>query len=886
LDEALDLPINRRTAWLDTLDPSLSGLKPQLRELLTRAAAIETADFLKTLPKIDNDNDSIIQQSQDRRDELVGPYRLIAELGSGGMGSVWLAKRDDGILNRHIAIKLPHGNWRRADLSQRMEREREILATLAHPNIARLYDAGVTDDGQPYLALEYVEGQAIDQHCREHQLGGAERLQLFQQVARAVAYAHTKLVIHRDLKPSNILVTDSGNVRLLDFGIAKLIDEDAIHDSALTEMSGRALSLEYASPEQILGQALSTATDTYSLGVVLFELLTNARPYKPKQNSRRALEDAIIGDDPPRPSEVVHPQLRKTLRGDLDAIVLKALKKNPEQRFHSVLEMIDDIDRFLEQRPVLARPDSTGYRLSKFLSRHRLTVAAFSAFTLAIVAGAITAVWQAVEASQQRDISIRQQQRADTYSEFMEILIQDNGSAERPLTATELLDHGVEILNKESLMVNSARPYIFYELSRTYLMFGNQTREIELLERSAADAADIGDWELVAAAECSIAWSSMNRNRELAEEKFQAAQQALTKVTHTAEYATLDCLRTEATLLRARGNLSAAIELLEQERKQWPKSESLNSNKSLLLTQLSDFYRVVGRYQDAAVISESILNFLRTKGRSGSLPEIIQINNHAGNLIQMGELAEGGRLQLEALEKIEQLNSPSLTPITFQTNTGVTLLRLGRAQQALNFADVDADATLKAGNGFANALANLLAARALLALNKLDESKSRLEIAESFWRPDPIAYSRLLQETALLRSEQLFAAGDTDNALALVSEKLAAINYPQKKDAPGVDRLLRSAAKFSLQLHHPDQALVFATDALVFSTSLARDPDRSADVGLARLLQAEAQIELGQNSLALSVIQQAIKALHIGFGEDHADTLHAESLRQSLLNSR
>ena len=243
----------------------------------------------------------------DQPGDTIGSYRLLRELGSGGMGVVWLAERSDGLVKRPVALKLPHQVWQRAGLAERMAREREILATLTHPNIARLYDAGLTAGHRPFLAIEYVEGHPIDTYCRDHRLDAGARVRLFVQVANAVAYAHAKLVVHRDLKPANILVDADGQVRLLDFGIAKLLDQHQARETALTELSGRPLTLDYASPEQIRGEPLTIGSDVYSLGVVLYELLSGARPYKLKRDSRGALEDAILEADPPLPSAVAEP---------------------------------------------------------------------------------------------------------------------------------------------------------------------------------------------------------------------------------------------------------------------------------------------------------------------------------------------------------------------------------------------------------------------------------------------------------------------------------------------------------------------------------------------------------------------------------------------------
>ena len=413
LDCALDRPAAQRAEWIEMLAPQYEALKPRLRDLLLRTDPGEDGAFLGTLPKFDPDvgDSDGSDASSDQPGDHVGPFRLVRELGHGGMGTVWLAERSDGLIERPVALKLPHGASKRAGLALRMARERRILAALTHPNIARLYDAGLTAEGRPFLAIEYVEGCQIDEYCRERQLDVKSRLRLFAQVARGVAYAHTKLVVHRDLKPANILVTSDGQVRLLDFGIAKLLDESA-EGAQLTEFAGRALTPAYASPEQILGEPLTIASDVYSLGVILYELLAGQRPYNPKRDSRGALEDAIVEEAPALPSVVADRQSRTVLRGDLDAIVLAALRKKPEGRYPTVHALVDDIERYLGARPVLAQPDSSWYRMRTFIKRNALGVSAVSAVFAATVIGAGVARWQA-------RVAMAEKTRAEQVKEFI-----------------------------------------------------------------------------------------------------------------------------------------------------------------------------------------------------------------------------------------------------------------------------------------------------------------------------------------------------------------------------------------------------------------------------------------------------------------------------------
>ena len=436
LGEALNLEARAREPWLQALDPSLAAFGPRLRRLLAHEGDGAAQALLNTLPSVETGDFAPLPV--DLSDERIGPYRLQRELGSGGMASVWLAERTDMLQGRRVALKLPHGAWRRAGLAERMAREREILATLNHPHIASLYDAGVTDAGQPYLALEYVEGERIDTYCNAKALDVPARLRLFLQVVRAVGYAHTQLVVHRDLKPSNILVTPAGNVKLLDFGIAKVMAEGRADETALTQQAGRALTPDYAAPEQIRGEALGTAADVYSLGVVLFELLAGARPYQLKRDSRAALEEAILHAQVRRPSEVATPPwLKKRLRGDLDTIVLKALKPLPADRYDTAQALAEDIERHLRRQPVSARPDGRLYRLRRFVARNALAVGAAGVVGLALVVGTGLALWQA-------RVAIAERQRAEDVKDFIATVFRqanlyEGAGTDKELTAADLL---------------------------------------------------------------------------------------------------------------------------------------------------------------------------------------------------------------------------------------------------------------------------------------------------------------------------------------------------------------------------------------------------------------------------------------------------------------
>jgi len=354
------------------------------------------------------------EDDRDQMPETAGSWRLIRELGRGGLGVVYLAERHGEDFDQRAAIKLVKRGMDSDAILSRFNTERRILASLDHPNIARLIDGGVLADGRPWFAMDYVDGLLITDWCDQRKLPIRERLRLFQQVSEAVQAAHASLIVHGDLKPSNILVTVEGQVKLLDFGIAKLLDPDPGHSAALTRVGAVAMTPEYAAPEQIEGRPISVATDVYALGVVLYELLSGRHPYRDQAATRESLQQAVRDSSPAPPSTLagrdsfeassdqMRPStLRRQLRGDLDAIVLTAMARQPEQRYRSVEALGEDIQRHLDGMPVRARARSRRYRASRFLRRHRVSVTAIAGVVAALCIGLGVAIWQAQEASHQ-----------------------------------------------------------------------------------------------------------------------------------------------------------------------------------------------------------------------------------------------------------------------------------------------------------------------------------------------------------------------------------------------------------------------------------------------------------------------------------------------------
>ena len=420
-DAALDRPAPERGDFVTQACGSDHALRTEVSSLL--AALPEGDDFfdqpaaaLFELP----DEDDLLSWVGRR----VGPYRLIRELGEGGMGRVYEAVRDDDQFHKRVALKMVKPGRETGSVLRRFRYEREILAGLDHPHIAALYDGGVTDDGHPYFAMEFVEGEPIDRYCASRGLTVAERLALFGSVCAAVQHAHRNLVVHRDLKPSNILVTADGGVKLLDFGIAKLLRDDT-GETGLTETGVHAMTADYASPEQVRGTPITTASDVYSLGVVLFELLAGQRPYRLDGLPAADMIRVVCEEDPPRPSAVAaNRRNAAALSGELDNIVLMALRKEPARRYSSVEQFGEDLRRYRAGLPVLAQPATAGYRLRKFVSRHRAAAITVALLVPTLVAGVVSTLWQARRAEAERD-------RAEEVNAFLGDMLRSAAPTER-----------------------------------------------------------------------------------------------------------------------------------------------------------------------------------------------------------------------------------------------------------------------------------------------------------------------------------------------------------------------------------------------------------------------------------------------------------------------
>lgn len=526
-EAALERPAAARAAWLSGACSGDRELQSEVEALLAahgRSGGVLDLDLVRGGPAVE---DPIIG-------ERIGPYRIEREIGRGGMGVVYLGRRADGAFRRRVAIKVLGGSANAEELNRRFEAERQILASLEHPNIAHLLDGGLTGDGRQYLVMEYIDGLPIDVYCDRKRLTIEQRLRLFCTVVRAVHHAHSNLVVHRDLKPSNIFVTEDGLVKLLDFGIAKILGPTAVgHHGPVTRTGLRLMTPEYASPEQIRGGAITTATDVYGLGVILFELLAGRRPFDLQGRSAGEMERIILEVEPPRPSMAVRGpgagpregreadsghwsdpglappptqdawtplavdprslarqtqrlRLSRRLRGDLDRIVLMALRKEPERRYASAVQLAEDIERHLRGLPVIAHSDSRWYRLQKFIRRHRAQASAAAIVAVSLIAGSGVALWQAAAARAERDRAARALSQSEDVTEFLIGLFESSDPKSGPVdveAAREVLQRG--FAQAEALAGQpDVQARMFVALGRVYMNIGEFEQAQGLLERS------------------------------------------------------------------------------------------------------------------------------------------------------------------------------------------------------------------------------------------------------------------------------------------------------------------------------------------------------------------------------------------------------------------
>jgi serine/threonine-protein kinase len=626
-DEALELPEAERTAWLEALGAKDAALAADVQGLLDEYRLLTREGFLARSPMAPTEQPSL-------EGSAVGAYTLVSPIGQGGMGSVWLAQRSDGRYQRQVAVKFPRVALP-ASGNERFKREGSLLGRLSHPHIADLVDAGVSLSGRPYLVLEHVAGEPIDRYCDRHELGLEARIRLFLDVLAAVAHAHAHLIVHRDLKPSNVLVTTEGQVKLLDFGIAKLLADDPTGAEPLTREGGAAMTPEYAAPEQVTGGPITTATDVYALGVLLYLLLTGEHPTGRGPRSAAQLVKAIVETDPLRPSQAVASsgpgadaaaaarrsiraeKLRRALRGDLDTVVLKALKKNPSERYASVTALADDLRRFLQHEPISARPDTLAYRTGKFIRRNRVLVGVVTLALAVTAAGLAEALREARNARVQRDFALRQWSRAEAINDLDEFLASDDSP-----NRADAYDAAERILGLHEGTDPANRVEVPIQLSKSAPLEQGSARALRMAEEAYKLAGTLPGPATRAKAACALgnalAQKGMVSDKSLLPRAEALVQEGLSGLPDEPQFALERsfCLLCGSYVSISRGESSESILRLRQAQEALKQAPSHTESFDLLLKQsLADALRAGGRLAEACAEYERLSTRLGALGR-------------------------------------------------------------------------------------------------------------------------------------------------------------------------------------------------------------------------------------------------------------------------------
>jgi eukaryotic-like serine/threonine-protein kinase len=870
-DAALDLAPNERSAYLARACADDVELRQRVERLLE--AHDRPGSFLES-PAVEFAPELMVEPSlSGKTPERAGPFRIIRELGAGGMGVVYLAERDGAEFQQRVALKLVRHLGGGEALLRRFGEERRILALLEHPGIARLIDGGLTADGLPYFAMELVEGQPIDAYCDAHELSVKQRLELFEKVCEAVQYAHEHLVIHRDLKPSNILVRPDGQLKLLDFGIAKLLDPLATSDAASTQTGFIAMTPEYAAPEQIRGSAVSTATDTYALGVLLYVLLAGRRPYEVRGLSPAEVERIVCSVEPPRPSVVAADQVRRSLSGDLDLIVAKAIHKDPARRYSSASAMRDDLRRYRTGLPVLARPDSAAYRFGKFVRRNRVAMTATGITVAALVVSTIFSARQANEAQQQRDTALQEVQRQRAMLEMQTVLASDSRDAEgRQLLPPQRIALAERVL----LQQFAGTPWLvvegLHDLSRRLYEFGERESQRAMLTRARSVARDAKLPSQLALAACARAYSyAYDDKLDSARADVEEAKRALLQPGAATDVVVATCLDAEGLVLLAEDKADSAISVFER-----VLSMSASGRAAVIRLEVmidySSALRAVGRTRDASIYQRRVIQELASTGFAGTaiVPNVVGYLTSA--LFELGELTTADSVAVSALEA--QARSGRYSSGTLDFLHGLALLRMGQLDSAdVWIARASRDTTADAGG---------LSAYIPPALTQLRLEQGR--VAEARAQLATLPTGTLIRRTnrAWLGARIRYAEGDAGGAAAALEDSLRAISNNAAKPPPALAPAFVTAAEWRLAAGEARVADSLAVLAQVAGAVDSIALERSAYVGRAELVRARAAAGLGRRADAARMADRAFATLASAYGPTSAYTREAERFRRSL----
>ena len=888
VQQVLDAALTRKPGeWPALLDETCSD-DPELRqEVEALLARVDTAQrFLESPPAalaaaLAAEEAAASAGHMGRR---IGAYRLVEEIGRGGMARVFLAERADGQFEHRVALKLLRPGLDTEIDRERFRAERQILANLDHPNIARLLDGGVTDDGQPYLVLELVKGRPIDVFCNQAELSLRERLDLFLTVCEATRYAHGRLVVHRDLKPSNILVTEDGVVKLLDFGLAKLLEPRAPVPS-MTRTGQRWMTPEYAAPEQIRGEPVTTLTDVYQLGMVLYRLLVGQAPFAGRRAGLHELEEAVLHEEPERPSSAAFrggAVAWKSLRGDLDAIVLMAIRKEPERRYPSAEAMAADLRRFRDTRPILARPNTLPYRFRNFARRHRGGVVAGTAVVLTLIGASIFSLHQMREAQEQRDAALRASDRADAQVEFQGALLSEVG--DRPITMREVLDSARKVLERRSGGDPRLQTALLLQLAEAYSTLHDTRSRENLLVRAESLALSAAP-DRLPEVRCQMADNlRLDGRYDEAWRMLDAAEGLRRRVVPDDPDVEIACLAALSYLASEAGaDRGRTAEGVTAARRALAIKDSLGQTRDLaylnLLGALAWALHTEDRTRESATIFRRAIAVMDSAGRQGSADYMIQRHNLGVALWKLGEIAEAERILGEVVQAAERMD-PGRIPWQPAIHYAEAALTTGDSRSALEYFDRVVDQAVTDTSLYWEGRGLFGAARAQIQLGRLAEArraKLRLEqiIAQ---HPQVKGTDDQVPDGQTLDGWLAMAEGDCAEARESFLASLRANGYFEGERQQRLRPVVLLAGECALALGDPQEALDLARQALEIAVMDSLSHGRSAAVGEALLLEARALQARGDVGAAGQAARRALAALQFGAGAGHARTREAQAL--------
>ena len=882
LDRALDMSDRERASWLTGLRSESPELAAEIEALLDKHRALVIERFLEGSP-------APLTGSPAEAGRTVGAYTLLEPIGEGGMGAVWLARRSDGRFEGQVAIKFLAVAFA-GHAEERFRREGTILARLTHPHIARLIDAGISPDHQPYLVLEYVRGEHIDRYCDEGALDLRARLRLFLDVLSAVGHAHANLVVHRDIKPSNVLVGPDGQVKLLDFGIATLLEDDGQPRAAtmLTREAGAALTPAYAAPEQVTGEPVSTATDVYALGVLLYVLLTGRHPAAGDLRSAAALVKAIVDAEPPRPSEAVPraDRRRRLLRGDLDTIVSKALKKRPAERYVSVGAFADDVRRHLAYEPIRARPDTLRYSAAKFVRRNRAAVALAAAAIAATVGGAVGTLMQARAAAEQRDFALRQLARAETIIDLNSFVLYDAAPLGKPFTVSDLLGRAERVVRRQRGS-DTARVDLLMSIGRQYWLQDEMDKATRLLVEAYELSRGLTDSSSRALASCNLA-SALSKGADLGRAE-ALVQEGLAELPARAHFAhdRAYCLLRGSEVARAAGAASDAVARAGDARRLLAESPFRSEHLDLIaLIDVAESLRTAGRLQEATAAFEQASAQMTALGRDATQQAGTLFNNWALALSQLGQPLRAEPLFRRAIEISRADATEEAVSGVLLANYARALNDLGRNRAAADHAEQAYANAKRSGDDYGMNLALLARVVVRRDLGEFASAEAALaELEPNFQRTFPPGHF-VFAVLRLNRAELARARGDFQAAWTSVNEALAIVEPIARSGDGGVAgfaaTVLIGRAEIGLQLKRPAEAATDAERALGHLRQAVADGAVSSDLGKAQLALARAFHAQGRRDDASAAVTTALKHLEGTLGADHRSSRIAMQLRAAL----